>query len=142
MILMANNKRDLTDILEIIIELLDNISDKQFTKLLKGEGRLVYIEKETHKKSKNLKDENVQINDSVYEKLGNKIKLCKTREEAFDIMKNEPLIKTKNNLLKLSEIMQIYANKKDKRERIEEKIVESLVGSKIRSDAIRNLSLK
>ena len=139
---MTTNKRDLINILEIITKLLDNISEKQFSKLLSGEGRLIYVEEETRKKSKKLKDETVLIEDPVYEKLGEKIKLCKTREEAFNIVKNEPLLKTKKNLFKLAEIMQIYANKKDKRERIEEKIVESLVGSKIRSAAIRDLSLK
>ncbi len=137
---MAIYKRDLVNILDILYNTFNDITDEQYSKLLKGEGNLIFVEK-SKKKVEKLESEKPKSDIAIYEKIGEEIQSCATKEEAFEAIRNNPLLKNKDDLLKLANVLQIYVIKKDSRERIEEKIVGSLVGSKIRSNAIMNLNL-
>jgi len=137
---MAISKRDLVNIFDILYNTFNDITDEQYSKLLKGEGNLIFVEKSGIKVEK-LGSEKPELDIAFYEKIGEEIQSCVTEEEALKAIRNNLLLKNKDDLLKLAKVLQIYVLKKDNRERIEEKIVGSLVGSKIRSDAIMNLNL-
>lgn len=67
---------------------------------------------------------------------------CETREEARDILRGDTRLLSKNNLNDLARFLKIYIKKDDLRDQIEEKIVEYVVGTKLRSQAILGLNLK
>jgi hypothetical protein len=137
---MAISKRDLVNILHILYNTFNDLTDEQYSKLLRGEGNLIFVEKTEKKVGKS--DSAVQKSDiAIYEKIGEEIQSCETKEAALKAIRNNPLLKSKDSLLKLANVLQIHIVKKDNRERIEEKIVGSLVGSRIRSNAIMNLNL-
>ncbi|WP_154717778.1 hypothetical protein [Methanolobus vulcani] len=120
-------------------ETLSTISDKEYNELLAGDGHLVYETKSNHKKEIN---DNKEIDVSIYRNIADRIGSCETRDEAYQIIENEAMLKTKKDLLALTQASEIHTNKNDSREQIKEKIVESLVGFKIRSDSIKNIDLK
>lgn len=140
MISMVTSKSDTLTILQIVSNLLNSLSDDQYNELLNGNGKLVY--KENTKKISRGQEKLQKTDDISYESLGEKIRLCKTREEAFQVIRNEPSLKTKSELIKLAHILEVHIIKRDTREKIEEKIVESVVGSKIRFETIKNINLK
>lgn len=135
---MTSSRKDIKTILQILTKVLDNISEEQYHKLLIGEGTLVY--KESVKKFSNSKRNSQILDDAYYIQLGEKIRSCQNREEAYKAIKNEPTLQNKNGLLKFARVLEVNVTKRDTRERIEDKIVESVVGSKIRFQALKDFN--
>lgn len=120
--------------LKTISEVLENMDDDEYSKLLKGQGTLVFTKKSSKKSRAKVKEQKPIFKDVI-----KKLKKCDDRKHAFKLLKN---IENKDTLYELAVSLEVHVEKRDKREKIEEKIVESVVGSKIRSEAIRTLNLK
>lgn len=73
--------------------------------------------------------------------IAERLQASRSRETAALLLHNEKLA-GKNDLAKLARFLRIHVNKHDKREMIEDKIVEAVVGVRLRSEAIQGVNLK
>jgi tRNA(Ser,Leu) C12 N-acetylase TAN1 len=68
-----------------------------------------------------------------------KLNECKDRDSARETLS---AIKNRDALASLARTLKVHVVKRDRREDIESKIVEFVIGGKLRTEAIRSLNLK
>jgi len=125
-------KSPLARTLRAIAGALESLNDQELEALVAGKGRLVYMA-----------DDQVSEVDSRpivdTEPLQTRLNSCKSREEGRDVLSN---ISNKEALASLARSLRIHVAKHDRREDIESKIVEAVIGAKLRSEAIQSLNMK
>ncbi len=136
-------RRETIALLRALIRAIDELSDIEFDEVIKGEGRLAFVEfKERLGKTKLKTKASFQISPDDLKMVAQQLKSSITREEAIAFLHQDGRTILKENLVHLAKILGIHVEKNDKRELVEQKIVEFVVGTKLRSEAIRSLSLK
>lgn len=135
------NKSDFIKLLRMLAKTFDEMPDTEFEQFINGTGKLPPLIS-SKKNSKGKIKEGSKLSAEEISDLIPKLQDCLTRDEVRDILHKDPRILLKNNLEQLAKQIGVHINKHDKREAIEEKIVESIVGTKLRSDAILGLNLK
>ena len=139
------SKKELSNLLKALLQGLKELDESQYQQLLEGKGRIQFIGLESRAIDKDKKGRRAYGHIYSDEELKisiNQLRACRTREEAWTLLRGKYSILTRDNLAQLSRLLGVYTKKSDKRESIEEKIVESVVGTKLRSEAIRGLNLK
>ena len=134
---MSGGKDNFLSLLKVLTVSFASLSDDQYEKLLSGQARLVYQElsKSPGKaKSKNLPDDK-EINEHI-----NRLTLFSSREEAQAYLKATKL--TRAGLGEIASQLRVHLLKSDKKEQMINKIVEAVVGARLRSEAIRDTDLK
>lgn len=126
-------KNKYTQFLRVIVDLLEDLNDKQIDDILSGEGRLIYEHRNRPLLEKNLK----KLND--FDEIIKRLSDCKDREEAREILSSIP---TKETLTAIAKTQKIHVVKNDRREDIEDKLIEFIIGAKLRTEAIHSLNLK
>jgi hypothetical protein len=121
-------------LLRIIASILENFSEEEIENLLSGKGTLVY--KQTGVISKSNK-EHPQPTDT--ENILNQLDECQDRENARAVLSEVP---NKEILTVIAKSLKVHVVKYDRREDIENKIIEFLVGAKLRTEAIHSLNMK
>jgi len=125
-------KNALTKLLRVLASTIDNLDEADIDLLLSGKGRLIYT---PFDKQKNTQSELVMDHDALMDKLNN----CKDREEARQVLSS---VTNKDTLASLAKSQKLYVAKHDRREDIENKIIEFVIGAKLRTEAIQTLNLK
>jgi hypothetical protein len=126
-------KNKYSKILKIIAGLLENLNEKQIDDILSGKASLIY----EHRSSTLLEKEHININD--FEDITKRLSDCKDREEAREILSS---ISNKEILTAIAKTQKIHVVKNDRREDIEDKLIEFIIGAKLRTEAIHSLNLK
>lgn len=134
------NKREVTKLLRLVAETLDNMTDTEYDQLLNGKGRLKFFASD--KKGKDRLKGSSKVSIEELQTLANQLRDSKTREEARELLHKDPRIPLRDNLEQLARLLKVHVNKHDTREAVEDKIVESVIGVKLRSEAIQGLNLK
>ncbi|WP_163971069.1 hypothetical protein [Oceanobacillus halotolerans] len=82
--------------------------------------------------------ESVQEKDeSELEKIKETFQQLKSVEEAKQFLTNHPLLITKKDLIRFAKILDVYVNPKQKKAIILNRIIESVIGSKVRAKVIQ-----
>jgi len=130
-------KNEIADLLLAIGKFIKSMSDDDYDKFLNGDLQL----QELKQKKVRIKDSLKKLTDNDIDIIINKIKNTSNRDEAKTILANEESLALKENLVKVARSLKIHIQKIDKKEDIENKIIEFIIGSRLRTDAIRGLNL-
>lgn len=125
-------KKDLVNLLDIISKFFKDLNEDEINDLLDGKGRLVYLRNETEQIA-------AEEPDNGFDTITLALHSFKSREEAYGYLENLKL--KKDELIRVGELISANVNKKDNKARILEKIVESTVGARLRTEAIKSIDL-
>lgn len=131
---MNEVRHELMALLGIVASAIRGLSDEQYENLVNGKARLVYRESVSKPAAKVRVD--LEASTSYLEHLQD----MSSREEALAYLQGLKL--KKDILLEMCGEMEIHVLKSDTREKLMAKLVESLVGARLRSEAIRSSNLK
>jgi uracil DNA glycosylase len=81
--------------------------------------------------------DNREETNSGLNKIADQLQKNNSVTEAQEYLNNEASLRTKTSLMKLARLLDVYVNQKQTKEEILNRIVESVVGAKVRSKAIR-----
>lgn len=126
-------KNKYSKMLRVVAGLFEELNEKQIDDILSGKGRLVYeLQSNTL-----IEKEPKLIND--FEDIIQRLSNCKDRDEAREILSSVP---NKETLTAIAKTQKIHVVKNDRREDIEDKLIEFIIGAKLRTEAIHSLNLK
>jgi hypothetical protein len=129
-------RQDMKRLLQALSKMLDQMTEEEYEQFLSGELKLGFVREDKENRKVN------KISEEDLKSLSCKINELKDREEAQDFLKNDPRVHLKDNLVCLAKFLKVHVVKNDKREVVEEKIIEFVVGAKLRSEAIQGVNLK
>lgn len=119
--------------LRVVAGLFEELNENQIDDILSGKGRLVY-----ELQSRTLTEREPRLLNN-FEDIINRLSNCKDREEAREILSSVP---NKKTLTAIAKSQKIHVVKNDRREDIEDKLIEFIIGAKLRTEAIHSLNLK
>lgn len=125
-------KHELAKVLRGIAAAIDSLDQEEVDQFIAGKGRLTFTA--TDKPKKNF---STVWDDSgaVWQKLND----CKDRDEARQVLSS---IARRDALASFAKMQKIHVTKQDRREDIENKLIEFVIGGKLRTQAIQTLNLK
>jgi len=137
-------KQEVINLLRAILKALDGLDEAEFGQVLDGKGRLKFIglEQRHVRKRKEGKVLATKLARGELQMLSHQLQDCKTREEAVALLHRDGRTILKESLSQLARLLGIHVDKSDRRDAIERKIIEFVVGSRLRSEAIKSLNLK
>jgi hypothetical protein len=117
---------------------VESLTDEEFEAVLEGKSgrRLVRVAAVRKKKASR------PLDDAEVGRLSDELAATSTREAARALLTRDEGIATRANLERIARALRMHVNKHDTRDALIEKIVEAVVGVRLRSEAIRGLSLK
>lgn len=124
-----NSTSQLTKLLRILAGAIENMSDDEVNQLLSGRAKLTVLAKQTPKTSAPTEQ------DALLLELNN----CSDRQQALQLLGT---ISSRDALAAFARTLKVHIVKHDRREDIESKLVEFLIGGKLRTEAIQTLNLK
>lgn len=131
---MNTQQSVLSNLLGNVAKAIRDMPHSDFEKLVKGQLRPTISFKECSSDAKNRRSSPIISEKELYS-IQMKLDAARTREEGYHIMQEAfPL---KEQLLTFANFLDLPVQRKDKIERIQEKIVVSTVGRRLSSEAIR-----
>ncbi len=130
-------KNEIAEFLIAMGNFLNNLTDEEYNKFLKCN----YENSESSNFKVKRKSFNKQFTSKDMDEIIAKINTANSREEVKNILSNESALSLKDNLVKIARSFKIMIQKIDKREDIENKIIEFTIGNRLSKDAIRGLNL-
>ena len=125
-------KNALAKILRTLATTIEGMADEDVELLLAGKGKLTFTPSE--------KPKNAHVESSLdHAALMTRLDDCKDRDEARQVLLS---VTTKDALMSFAKGQKLYVAKSDRREDIENKIIEFVIGAKLRTEAIQTLNLK
>jgi hypothetical protein len=128
----------------IFTQTVEKISESELELLLAGNGYLQFVVENSNHRLKEKKgvtklQGNSDISEEALQKHLSELQKSKTRQEALNLLQAN--FRTKKNLIQITKLLKVYVNRNDKRDTIENKFVECVVGARLRSEAIQGLNL-
>lgn len=120
-------------LLKIVFDFLNSLSEEQLKMLINKKARLEFVSEESIKKE----TKSVQI---CVDEICQNLERFSTREEAVEYITNLSLLKA--DLKAIAKKYDIPIGSKDKNNQIMDKIIENIVGSRLRFDALLNTNIK
>lgn len=120
-------------LLKIVFDFLDSLSEEQLKMLIAKKARLDFIAEKPIKKE----TKSIQI---CVDEICGKLEKISTREEAIGYITSLSLLKSE--LKAIAKKYDIPIGSKDTNNQIVDKIIENIVGSRLRFDALLNTNLK
>jgi hypothetical protein len=125
-------KNDLARVLRLLADTIDGLDEYQIHQLLMRKAKLTF--------TATVKSRDASSSQPVdYELMLAKLNDCKDRGEARDTL---AAIKSRDALEAFARRLKIHIVKHDRRQDIESKIIEFVIGGKLRTEAIQSLNLK
>jgi len=125
-------------LLKILLRELDSVSDDELGDILAGKSTRRILHKPTRKPKRGEKP--LSVND--IDALINKLSASGSREHARAILASDATTMTRSTLGTVAKALKVHVNKHDTRDALLDKIVEAVVGVRLRSEAILGLNLK
>lgn len=119
-------------LMRIVVTTIEGLRSEQVAQLIAGEAKLTF---NASKASKDTKSRLPVDQANILAKLNE----CKDRDEARNILDAIP---NRDALAAFARSLKVHVVKHDRREDIESKIIEFMIGGKLRTEAIRTLNLK
>jgi hypothetical protein len=127
------DKSSLTRLLRVFTATLENLDQEQMDLLMAGKGRLAFTAAGQKEEATNSQPNVDQA--AILARLNE----CKDREEARQVLS---AITSRNALAIFARTLKVHIVKHDRREDIEAKVIEFVIGGKLRTEAIQSLNLK
>ncbi len=125
--------KDQVQLLKIVFDFLDNLSEEQLKMLIAKKAKLnLEVEKVTANETKSL--------EICVDEICEKMEGFSTREDALEYLTGLSLLKT--DLKAIAKKNGIPIGSKDTNNQIVDKIIENVVGSRLKFDALLNTNLK
>lgn len=146
---MNNTKRTISKLLVVFADALDSMDDSEFDSLIQGKGKLSFVSVETNgQKPVTVKplvkpEAEARLQAEVSE-TAQKLFDADSRETAENLIASIKIPKgrgRKDFLIRLAKACTVHVESKDAIARIEQKLVEGTVGAKLRSKALREVTL-
>jgi hypothetical protein len=120
-------------LLRILVAAVENLDEEELRQLLSGKTRIAFVP------VRRMKDGASRLTAADQAELLAKLNEAKERSEARQILS---VIVNRDSLEALARTLKVHVVKHDRREEIESKIIEFVIGGKLRTEAIRSLNLK
>ena len=134
---MSELKLTIAKLLVAFADAMDSMDDREFDLLIQGKAKLRLVE-EKPEQEKN-READACLDHEVAE-LAQKLNEVETRESAESLLASINHPRRRLFLLLLARACGVTVGSKDRIARIEQKLVEDVVGSKLRSQAIRKVA--
>ena len=133
---MRESKQTITKLLIAFADAMNSMDEREFDLLIAGKAKLRLVEDRPHRKAKPVEDMRI---DKAVSDMAERLREIDSREDAETLMASIDVPRKKNFLLMLSRNCGVNVGSKDNIPRIEQKLIEHVVGSKLRSEAIRKV---
>ena len=132
--------KDNIQLFKCVFDFLDHLSEEQLSLLInkKAKLKLELIKEQANESTKEITE--IKGEQICIENVCKHIESYMTREEAMEYLYNLQLLK--NDLRSIAKHYNIPLGSKETNSQIMEKIIENVVGSKLRFDALLNTDLK
>ncbi len=134
---MRESKQTISRLLSAFADALDSMDEREFDFLIRGEARLCVVEKRKIKKAPPLNDSCL---DGAITEIGQKLSTAESRESAASLLASINQPRRRDFLLLLAKSCGVRVESKDSIARIEQKLIENVVGSRLDSEAIRKVA--
>ena len=132
---MYESRQTIARLLAAFANALDSMSDREYDLLIQGKATLGIVKE--RKPKKKLQDDSCL--DEEISELVQKLHDAESREVAKSLLASIDHPKRKEFLIRLARACKVRVTPKDNIAKIEQKLVENVVGSKLRSQAIRKV---
>jgi hypothetical protein len=126
------NKSTFTKTLRIILSTLETLEENEIEQLVSGKGKLIFV-------ASNAPEKNSTTISLNHESIIQQLNECKDRDDARQLLAS---ITNKETLTTIAKLQKIHIVKNDRREDIENKLIEFVIGAKLRTEAIQSLNFK
>ena len=133
---MSGTKNILAKLLVAFADALDSMDDREFNLLIGGKARLRLVEPNRNTKAQALEDSCL---DGVISDMAQRLSVSESRESAATLLASINHPRRKKFLLLLAKSCGIRVESKDSIARIEQRLIENVVGSKLDSEAIKKV---
>ena len=123
-------KKDFSLFFKIISETIAKLSEEEVSKLISGEGKLMFCDNERFLEKAVAKTASYPIIEEL--------KVLTNREEASNLLHAKGILK--NDLIAIAAFLKVHIKKSDSKAKIIEKIIDGTVGVTLRSLAIKEIS--
>jgi hypothetical protein len=127
-----NQKAVLVKALRILASAIDELNDEKLNQLLTGKAKIVFSQTG---KLKGVRPEVL----GDHAELAHRLNECSDRDQARTILSE---ITNKDTLISFAKTQKLHILKSDRRDDVENKIIEFIVGAKLRTEAIQTLDMK
>ena len=134
---MRESRQVMSKLLSAVADVLDSMDDREFALLIQGKLKLRTTEKRETKKTPPLSDTRL---DEAIDQMTQKLSTAESREAAASLLASINQPRRRECLLLLAKACGVRVESKDNIERIEQRLVENVVGSRLDSEAIRKVS--
>ncbi|MDC7785322.1 hypothetical protein PQJ75_21240 [Rhodoplanes sp. TEM] len=131
----TNNKATLLMGLKILIETIERMSEKELAALSSGEASLELAMHSRATETSTKPTAHDRLTGIDFDQIEIELNVAESTEEGFRILRNFQL--TRFELERIARKLEIAVMKQDTVLRLEEKIIEALVGSRLNSRAVR-----
>lgn len=135
------NKNNVVRLLHSLADAVEQMSEFEVEQLIAGSTGL-RVPSSKRKQTTGKTGENSSLSPQELESLIDDLQKCATREDVRQLLHHNKQVSTKANLTRLAKMLKVHVNKHDRREAIEDKVIEAVIGVRLRSDAILGLNLK
>lgn len=145
--------KDISRALRLCADFLDRLSSEELEDFLRGNLKLALVtasarsversspgqasERSSRHDSRDWSDSSAEM-----KSLMDALQASKTREDVLRIIQRDGRFDSREKLVQFARMLRVHVNKSDKREMLEDKIVESVIGVRLRSEAIQGVNLK
>jgi hypothetical protein len=133
---MRESKQTIAKLLVAFADALNSMDDRQFDLLIQGKAKLRLVEEQ---KTGKMKLDTLHLNHTVSE-LAQKLNDAETRETAESLIASINQPRRREFLVLLAKACGVRVQSKDNISTIERKLIENTVGSRLRSEAIKNVA--
>jgi hypothetical protein len=137
--MQMNQKQEFSKLFSIFSQVVHRLSEEQYKQILTGEGELIFQRRNEKKRIVGKKE--AASESGLVVSIKDKLIKLSCREEGLKLLLESKAVK-KNTLVDLASAFHVHILKSDRKQVMAEKIVEQVIGTKLRSNAIREINLK
>ena len=135
---MDSTKHTISKLLASFADALNSMDEQEFEQLIRGEGRLRFVSTSRNgRKVVGTKEMN-----SAVKEVAQKLKEADSREAAERLLASISYPRRKDFLILLAQASRVHVGSRDTIARIEHKLIEHVVGTKLRSKVFREVSFR
>ena len=134
---MRESTQTMSKLFSVVFDTISAMDDREIDLLIRGKATLHIVEKSRAKKSASL--DNFHPNDAISETV-RKLNAAESREVAADLLASIDQPRKKDFLILLAKSCGVRVESRDSIARIEQKLVENVVGVRLDSEAIRKVA--
>ncbi len=134
---MNESRQTIAKLLVAFADAMNSMDDREFDLLIQGKAKFRLVEEKPKQEKKHESDACL---DRAVAELAKKLNDAESRESAESLLASINYPRRRKFLLLLARSCGVTVGSKDRMARIEQKLVEDVVGSKLRSQAIKKVA--